>query len=508
MSLRPRVAVAGFQHESNSFSPFGAEFSDFLAADGWPALTSGPDLLERFSPLNIPLGGFVRSADIECVPIVWASAEPSGPVSDDAFERMSDLICNGIAEGGRLDGIYLDLHGAMVTVSHQDGEGELLARVRSRVGPDLPIVVSLDMHANVTPAMVDLCDAIAVYRTYPHLDMAATGERCRRLMHARLVAGRPFRKAWGKLPFLIPMSAQCTDLEPFRTIYGGLPGLESDSVLNVDVASGFPPADIRECGPSVIAYGFDQEDIQGAFTQVFGALLEAENQFDNRLVSPAQAVAQAMRRERPARPIILADVQDNPGCGATSDTTTLLRTLVEANAQKAAVAMLWDGEAAAAAHAAGVGAEIVLELGGRYSYDGVPFHSRFRVEALSNGDIVGEGAIIAGGTMSLGPMAQLKVLDTTADVRVVVSTVRFQCLDQALFRSLGVEPQDQSILVVKSTVHFRADFAPIAEDIIMVEAPGANPCRGGAVAYRNLRPGVRLNVGEPDRAFTQRPVPA
>jgi microcystin degradation protein MlrC len=389
----------------------------------------------------------------------------------------------------------------MVTVSFQDGEGELLKRLRAIVGPDLPIIVSLDMHANVTAAMVELSDAMAIYRTYPHLDMAATGERCVKLMLERLRLGRPFEKAFGKASYLVPLSAQCTNMEPFKSLYASLPALESEAaqagdLLGIDVASGFPPADIFECGPAVVAYGRHKEPLHRAFDRVFNALLAAESKFSNPLVAPAEAVAIAMRDGRPGRPVVLADVQDNPGCGATSDTTTVIQTLIEAGAQKAAVSTIWDPASASAAHAAGVGSEIELQLGGRYGYDPAPLRRRFRVEALSDGELIGHGDIVGGGTLSLGRMAQLKVLETAADVRIVVGSVRTQCLDQVQFRGLGIEPKEQAILVVKSTVHFRADFDPIAAETIMVEAPGANPCRCAASPYRNLRPGVRLTVGD------------
>ncbi|HEX6093432.1 MAG TPA: M81 family metallopeptidase, partial [Dongiaceae bacterium] len=173
MSKRPRIAIAGLQHETNTFAPFGATFHDFEIADGWPELTRGADVLKVFPALNIPIGGFISAADgADLVPIAWAAAEPCAHVSDDAFDRLSEIVCGGIAAAGAIDGIYLDLHGAMVTDSHQDGEGELLRRLRARIGADLPIVISLDMHANVTKAMSELCDGMTIYRTYPHIDMA------------------------------------------------------------------------------------------------------------------------------------------------------------------------------------------------------------------------------------------------------------------------------------------------------------------------------------------------
>ncbi|MDD5199769.1 MAG: M81 family metallopeptidase [Terrimicrobiaceae bacterium] len=492
---RPRIAIAGFQHETNSFAPFGTDFDEFEKADGWPALTKGAAIIEVFRPLNIPIGGFLRSDEIEPAPTIWASAEPAGPVTDAAFDWISGAICEGIASAPGLAGVFLDLHGAMVTQSHEDGEGELLERIREITGPDLPIVVSLDMHANITAKMVDLSDAITIYRTYPHIDMIETGARCRELLLRRIISGRPLRKAFRKLPFLIPLSAQCTDAEPFRSLYGSLRSRTAATVLSADIGAGFPAADIFECGPAVVIYGLDQTAVDETADRLRDDLLAAEGAFDNRLFPVGEAVAHAARKGCPGRPVVLADVQDNPGCGGTSDTTGLLRALVDAHACKAALGLIWDPEIAAAAHAAGVGAELTTQLGSRFGYDAVPFRGTFRIEALSDGEIEGTGAIFNGGTMSLGRMAHLKVLDGDCDVRVVVSSNRFQCLDLALFRALGIEPLEQSILAVKSTVHFRADFEPIAAEILMVESPGANPCRNSSFPYRNLRQGVRLDLG-------------
>lgn len=498
---RPRIAIAGFQHESNSFAPFGASYEDFVKPDGWPALAAGPEILRVFPGLNIPIGGFIdhAPADWTLVPLLWCSAEPCGPVLDEAFERVAARLCHALAEAGPVDGVLLDLHGAMVVESHEDGEGELLRRLRAIVGKAVPIVVTLDLHANVTQAMMAAADAITVYRTYPHVDMSLTARRAIGLL-SHLLAGQPLHRAWRKLPFMMPISAQCTTLEPCRSLYASLPALERDGVLSADFAAGFPPADIAECGPAVLAYGATAAAAEAAAGQLERAVLEAEAAFDSGLVPAAEAVAHAIAEGRPGSPLVLADVQDNAGAGATSDTTTLLRALLDQGARDAVLALLWDPPAAAAALAAGPGAEFELLLGGRYGDPPGPLPARVRVEAVSDGNILCHGQMLAGVTVALGPTALLRVLDRDADVRVAVCSQRFQCMDQAVLRALGVEPRAQAILAIKSTVHFRADFEPIARRIVNVEAPGAHPCRLDRVAYRRLRPGVRLALGRPAAA--------
>lgn len=493
MTARPRIAIAGFQHETNTFAPFGASYDDFVRADGWPEMTIGAAILEVFPPLAIPIGGFINAArsTYDFVPLIWCAAEPCSFVADDAFERVATIICDGIAAAGGPDAIYLDLHGAMVVQSFEDGEGELLRRIRKVTGPDMPIIVSLDMHANVTEAMVALSDGIALYRTYPHIDMIETGQRAFDLLQRRFAHGKPLAKALRKAPFLVPLAAQGTDFEPCKSLYAGLPAGAEGAVANVDFATGFPPADIRECGPALVAYGTDETAVAAAADQHFARLLAAENNFTLPMLVASEAVGRAARDGRKGAPIVLADIQDNPGAGGTSDTIGLLKAMVDGGLRDSVLGLLWDPATAKAAHDAGIGAEIDVRLGGRYGYDPAPYAARVRVEALSDGAFTCHGPILGGVAVDLGPMARLRILDEKSDVHVAVASIRYQCLDQDLLRAVGIEPKEQSVVALKSTIHFRADFAPIAREIIMVESPGANFSRNEQVTYKNLRPGVR-----------------
>jgi microcystin degradation protein MlrC len=493
MSPRARIAVAGFQHETNTFAPFGATFTDFEKPDGWPGLTVGSDIIDVFTPLNIGMGGFLTAMpDAEIVPLAWCSAEPCSKVEDAAFDRISGLILEKLGQAGPVDGVYLDIHGAMVTESHEDGEGELLRRVRAFVGRDVPIVISLDLHANLTDAMVELADGITIYRTYPHIDMAETGAEAARLMRLLLGSKTRFHKALRRFPYLMPLHIQCTTIEPCQGLYNRLAELQTGPILRTDLAAGFPAADIREAGPAFIVQGTDAAATERAADQLLQAAVEAEGAFDTSLLSPLEAVRAAMRRGKPGRPVVLADVQDNPGAGGSSDTTELLRVLVSEGARDTALALMWDPKAALAAHAAGVGADLELDLGGKFMPGDRPFSSRFKVDALSSGSFTCSGVMYKGVTVELGPMAVLRITDGGADIRVVVNSTRFQCLDLDIFRHIGIEPTEMAILVIKSTVHFRADFEPIAGEILTVEAPGLLPCRLDTIPYRYLRSGVRL----------------
>ncbi len=490
-----RIAVGGCQHETNTFAPHRADFAAFARADSWPPLVRGAALFDAMADLNLPLAGFIeraRHARHELLPLAWCSAEPSGYVTEDAFERITAILLDDLAAAGEVDAVYLDLHGAMVCEHHEDGEGELLRRVRDTVGATTPVVISLDLHANVTAAMVEHCDGMTIYRTYPHLDMAATGARAFGLLQARGEA-ETWHKSLRKIPFLFALTAQCTDFEPCRSIYGSLPELErAAGIHSVDFAAGFPPADIAECGAAVFACGGDADAVEAAVDELYRQVLAAEADFRFEVFAPDAAVARAMRHPGPG-PVVLADAQDNPGAGATSDTTGLLDALVRGGARGAVLAILYDPEVAARAHAAGVGATLEAALGGKSGFAGVePYPGRFGVEALGDGRFVFTGEMNRNARAELGPMALLRVLDDASDVRVIVGGTRAQCLDLAMIRHLGVEPSEQKILAVKSTVHFRADFDPVAAETLVVLAPGANSCRLSELNYRNLRAGIRL----------------
>ena len=499
-SRPPRVAIAGLQHETNTFSSLPTEYRHFVEADSWPALSLGAAIVRELAELNLPIGGFIaEAAAFELLPIAWSSAEPGGAVSDDTFEQLVGQLVGGVHDAGRLDGIYLDLHGAMVTESHADGEAELLRRLREVVGPDLPIAVSLDLHGNLSRAFFDRTSITTIYRTYPHIDMADTGRRACRLLQLAISRDRPFAKAWRQLDYLIPSQSQATCREPGERLYGLLPSLEVDGVVSVDVAFGFPPADVPDCGCSVFAYGTDRKAVNDAADAMLAALAAAEPEFHDPLIPAEQAAITAVRRaETASRPVVIADAQDNPGAGATGDTTGMLEALIAAGARRTLVGMLWDPAAAAAAHAADLEGELSLSIGGRFAGEGYgPLPVRVRVEALADGRFAFTGPMYGGAMAALGPTAALRVLDPGADVVVVVGTVRAQSADLAVFEHLGIDPREQAIVCVKSAVHFLAAYEPIADSVLFAESPGANPCRLDRIAYTRLRDGVRLGPGGP-----------
>ena len=487
-----RIAIGGFQHETNTFAPTPATYQDFARADGWPALLRGREMLDVLDGINLPSAGFIAAAKRqhhELVPLLWCSATPSGPVVQEAYERIAGELLERLTAAGPVDAVYLDLHGAMVAAHLPDGEGELLRRLRRLVGPDLPIVASLDFHANVSPAMVEHATALTAYRTYPHIDMAVTGERAAALLQ-RILRQGPLAKALRRPSFLIPLTWQCTMVDPAASLFREVAAGEQGEVASLSFAPGFPPADVPDCGPAVLAYGENQRAADRVADRLAAAVAEAEPDFAGRIYEPDEAVREAMRLSAGARrPVILADTQDNPGAGGNSDTVGLIEALLRGGAEGAVAGLLHDPATAAAAHAAGEGAEIELAIGEISRLPGHrPLAGRFRVERLGDGRFDATGPFYAGNRMELGPMARLAI----GGLRILVSSRKQQAADQAMFRHLGIEPTAEKILALKSSVHFRADFQPIAEAILIVAADGPNPVDHRKLAYRNLRPGMRL----------------
>jgi microcystin degradation protein MlrC len=488
----PRIAAGGFLHETNTFAPTKAAYADFVHGGGWPSMTESTHVLKSIRNINVGLAGFIGEAELhnwELVPTIFAAASPCAHVTRDAYERIAKVIVDRLADAGPIDAVYLDLHGAMVAEHVDDGEGELLRRVREVIGEKLPLVVSLDLHANVTPEMVHHADALIAYRTYPHVDMADTGRAAARHL-ALLLRGERFEKAFRQLPFLIPISWQCTNDQPAKRIYKMLAALESEAVPTLSFCPGFPAADFAHCGPSVFAYGRTKADAEAAVGKLAAVIESHESDFDGRIYDPDEGVRLAMQLSKGARkPVIIADTQDNPGAGGDSDTTGMLRALVGNKATRAAIGAIYDPASARAAHEAGVGAALKLALGGKSGIPGdAPFEATFTVETLSGGKFVAPGPYFGGRDMDMGPSACLRI----DDIRVVVSSHKAQLADQAMFRYVGIEPTEQAILVNKSSVHFRADFEPIAEKLLICAAPGAMPADPSSLPWTRLRPGIRL----------------
>jgi microcystin degradation protein MlrC len=494
-----RILVAGYQHETNTFAPSLADWAAFMRGEAFPAFTRGAAMLDVFRGVNAPVGGFMEAAASQgwtLIPSAWAGATPSSYVTEDAFERIAHAIVEDTraAMAAGLDAIYLDLHGAAVAQHAHDSEGELLARLRRLAGPNLPIVASLDLHANVTVRMLAMADAMVSYRTYPHVDMAATGELAAQLLRRRLAAGRKEPLHSRTLPFLIPLNSQSTWMEPARSHYELLKALDRQHGSMLSFCMGFPAADFAECGARVWGYG---AQAQTAVEALYAAVAVPEP-WKLDIWEAREAVARALAvAETAHQPVVLADTQDNPGAGGDSNTTGLLHALLAQGAGRrwpgqVALGMLFDEAAAQRAHQVGVGHSFEGTLGtavptftGQLSDP--PVQGRFTVRAISNGECTLKGPMMTGMRLHLGPSACLEI----DGVLVAVVSGKAQLLDREMLRLVGVQPEAMRIIVAKSSNHFRADFTPIASEVIVAKAPGPMAADPADLPWTRLPPTVR-----------------
>jgi len=495
----PRILIAGYQHETNTFAPSLADWAAFNRGDSFPAYVHGAAMQAQLTGVNIPVGGFIEAAKGRgwtLLPSCWAGAIPSSFVTEDAFERLASVIIRDVraAMVDGLDGIYLDLHGAAVAQHLPDTEGELLRRLRALVGPNVALVASLDLHANVTQGMLDNADALVAYRTYPHVDMADTGELAARLMHERLRAGRKLPMHARRLPFLIPLNTQSTWMEPAGGLYQQLRDLDGQHGCVLSFCMGFPASDIEECAPMVWGHG---EQAQVAVETLYAAAAEP-TQWRGEILSARDAVATAVSLAADAdRPVVVADTQDNPGAGGDSNTTGMLHALLAQGAGRrypgqVALGLMYDPQAARAACEAGVGAELTLSLGKAVpTFTGqpsdVPVSGRYMVKAVSDGRCTLTGPMMRGLTVQLGHSACLEI----DGVLVAVVSGKKQLLDRELLRMVGIHTERMRIVVVKSSNHFRADFQPHASAVLVAKAAGPMAADPADLPWKNLPASIR-----------------
>ncbi|MBL8377871.1 MAG: M81 family metallopeptidase [Burkholderiales bacterium] len=490
-----RIAIGGFQHETNTFAPSPADYAAFESGGGWPGICFGADIAPTVAGANIPAAGAcdaLHAAGHQTVGLVWAAASPSDRVTADAFERIAGEMIARLRKALPVDGVYLDLHGAMVSESHDDGEGELLARVRAVVGESVPIAVSLDLHANVTRRMFALADAMFIYRTYPHVDMAETGARAAGLLIDMLARGRRPHKAFRTFDYLTGIPSQCSLIEPCKSLYALAEALDRRHGVALSFAPGFPMADFAECGMSIVGYGEDAAALERAMRELGDAIASSESAFALELFSPEDALRRAAATGAPGLPTVLADTQDNPGAGGNGDTTGLLAAMLAMKPAGATLGMLIDPQSAMRAHEVGRGNTAEFSLGAISGVPGIdPVRARFTVESLGDGRFTGTGPFYRNFHLRMGPMAALRSVDAPG-VRVVLATTKCQTADCEMFRHVGIEPKRERIVAVKSSVHFRADFQPIAREVLVVKSPGPALADPAEFAWTRLRRGLRL----------------
>src|SRR5437016_4899476 len=432
-----RFFVAMFSHETNTFSTIPTDRRQFEARD----LRYGGELLEAYRGTGTCLGGMIEAAGargVTLVPSLAAAASPAGRVTADFYEATTRRLLDDLRGPGRLAGVLLDLDGPMVPEGLEDGEGDLLRAVRATVGSAVPVVATLDFHANVTAEMVRHTTLLHGYKTYPHVDMDARGREATERLRDVVAKRRRPTVAWRQPPLIPPIAGQLTARGPMRRLYDRAAEMERDPrVVTISIFAGFPLADIRDAGLSVyVATDGDP------------------------------------------------DIADNTGGGAAGDTTEILRELLRVGARPATVACVWDADAVQACARAGVGATVTVDVGGKVDPShGAPVRVTGRVRTLGDGRFVHKGPMLRGLEGRLGPTA---VLDVN-DLKIILISLRWQTLDPEMLRVVGVDPAAERILVVKSSVHYRAAFEPLAHAIIEVDAPGLSSSNLARFTFKHVR---------------------
>ncbi len=488
-----KILIAGFQHETNTFSFSKANYMCFKIQDSWPPLLKQQEVLDQTKGTTLPIAGFIESSikdkETQLTPIVWCSAEPSSFVTDCAYKRISKIIIDGIKNNPDLHGIYLDLHGAMVVESTDDGEGNLLKNIRKIVGYKIPIVISLDMHANVSRDMFKHSDAITMYRTYPHIDMHDAGKRAYEAIKY-LINGGKYYKAFEEIPFLIPLHMQSTMIEPCRGIYEYIKCIQDEYNKWAEFATGFPLSDVSHCRPSLIYYSNEKIPRNNDFNKLLQSVITLRSEFNSKLYLPNQAVKFAKSFNHP---VILADVQDNPGAGAASDNIEILEALISLKVESSLVGMINNPEVAKIAHKIGVGGKFRAKIGSKFNPDYTSLECKFKVISLSDGKFTFKGKMYKGIRANSGMTACLSI-DNCSNIHIVISSVRCQALDKAVFTHLGLNLNNYKIIVLKSTVHFIDDFQSFSKTIINVKTDGLATCDLRDITFKNLNKNIETNL--------------
>jgi len=494
-----KIVVAMMKHETNTFSPVPTPLARFTR--GSTEVPRGDEIAKAFRGTNSGIAAFMEICEDEgweMVTPIAANAWPSGPVEDEAFEIIAGAIVAAVEEG--CDAAMLDLHGAMVTQSHEDGEGELLRRIRA-VAPDLPIAVGLDMHCNLYPGIVENCTILAGYQTYPHVDTRATAERSGRILARALKGEVTPVMAWGNRPMLPHIMEQGTTSGPNLALQERCRELEaSGEALMATLFTGFPHADISQAGLSVaVATDGDLAKAEALRDELLAMAWAERETFVYEIEPLADSLARAKAMDD--GPVILLDHYDNAASGGTMDTMTVLSGILDAGLEDVAAFAIHDPAAVQEMVAAGIGAEITLDLGGKIAMPsigeaGTPQRVSGRITRLTDGRFRNKGPMGTGVLMDMGPTA---VLDT-GRVEIVVISRHQEPNDINAFYAVGIDPWQKRYVMIKSRVHWRAGLGELAKQVVDCAGTGVCTSDYSQLTFNNVRrPIYPLDlINEPD----------
>ncbi|MGG1663427.1 M81 family metallopeptidase [Brevibacillus sp. NRS-1366] len=461
-----KIMIGGVVHETNTFSNVPSTLDLFQRWE-WDHKET---ILDRNRRVRNYLGGMIDRAEetgIELLPTFSTFAYPAGTITKETYLRMKNELLDAIRDAGPADAICLSLHGAGVAEEVDDLEGDLLAAVRALVGYEIPLVVTLDLHANMTDQMVKEADALLGVHLYPHVDCYERGmeaidvarkmveENCKPTMHLT------------RLPLIIPTSA--THHSPTKEINEACWAWEKkEGVIDCALFHGFPYTDIPELGVAILAVTDNDSELAKKVSEdVARQVWEKRDDFALIMPTPAEGIELALQTE--GMPVVINETSDNPGGGTPGDGTYLLRAMLDAKLKDACFGFIYDPEVVQLAHQAGVGATIEVQLGGKTDHlHGEPISATAYVKCLTDGKFIATTPMGQGGRVDYGNSVRLQI----DGVDVVVCSVKSQVLDEQIFQIHGIDVTQYKIVALKSSTHFRAAFEPISAKVITVDSPG------------------------------------
>lgn len=484
-----RLLLATMSHETNTFSPVPTKLARFCR-DG-TTLLKGQAAIDFYRNTGTCMGGYLDVAAAAGAAItvpVTASAPPSGRVDAGAYELFCGLITDEVAKGG-YDGIMLDLHGAMAVENFEDGEGELLRRIRA-IDRKTPICVAYDMHANVFADMVENADIVAGYHTYPHIDMKETAMRASRALLDVIVGKTKPTTAWGNLPMLPHVMSQGTHMFPNKDLQAMCAAWEaSGRAIAASLFVGFPHADVPMAGLSaVVVTNNNPEDARAMVDELLAFAWNAREAFTFEIEPLEEAVARAKKLGEEGPGVVLLDHFDNCASGGTMDTTDVLREIIRQELDDVIFFGIYDPDAVKQAASAGIGQEVELDIGAKLEMPSLQSGSRplrvaGKVRTISAGYYRATGGLTPGLQVYMGNTV---VLDT-GRVQIVLLSRHIEPTAQEMMRILGIDPATKRFIAIKSRVHWRADVGKLAREI--VECAGVGVCTSdyGQLTFRNVR---------------------
>jgi len=483
-----RIGIGGFAHETNTFS--NIYVTPKLLATRWH---EGERMVKENFGVHNYIGGFLDEAaaqpDVEYVPTVMATAAPSGMVQKETLEairdRIVELLC-AAHEAKPLDAIALHLHGAAVADGYPDVEGEIIRTVRESFGPDMPIGVVLDLHGNITDAMMEHADLLIGVKTYPHVDEYDAA----RIMFSQLCdmvrkGYKPFKRLV-RLPWVMTCSEGLTMSGPAHDVQQFCIACEkeSDDLMQATFFQGFPYSDIKETGVSVLTMAKTQKAADAFANKIARYAWDKRHEFTVPVYGAEEAMDIALAIEKSDKPVVINESSDNCGGGAPGDGTFLLREMLKRNVEGSYFGFIYDPEAALQAAKAGVGNTVSLKLGGKMdNLHGEPIElTDAYVKCVSDGVYINHSPKGFGDRYNMGPSACLVV----GNVHIVVSSARRQPKDDGVFRMVGLSYEEMDVVALKSSQHFKAWWQDKSRGMIPCDSPGINSSDLRSFNFKNL----------------------